>query len=541
MAATVLSVEGSGVWRSLDASLRSLDFDPERAWLIEAWLAGMTVAFLGSLVTARPWFSSVSAVVFVGLTYVFPLGARLTQQVPALFGIKEHLQAGALQHNLLIVLAVTFLAAVPAAATGDLLGREVRQLLRHAGPRLRVAKSMALLGAIAGSFLLASSVDPLLRYGPDSGVFTPGPLPVRTVSVSRAATTPPEVVLTSGQVLSLTYHSDAMGEDRGFNIYLPPTYGLKSASRHRYPVLYLLHGDPGRPADWVHIGAPALFDAGVAHAALPETIVVMPDGNGPVTAATQWANRRAGGHRIEDALLELVTQVDGDYRTLRDRQNRAIGGLSSGAFGAANIAARHPEVFGVAMSFSGYFEAKGPVFGGDPAYIRANSPYDLVRDRVPARAVHYVLVAGAGDPIYLRDTQRFADELSRLGVKHDLLIVPGSHGWVHIRPGWRLGWTSWATTWPPPGACIRPRDRRADSPISAGLGPSGASWISPDTWRSIWSPTAARWPWGSGSTPCAPPTGRSGCPVSRGPSYSRTRRGLTSGNPARARQPGHSR
>ncbi len=444
VAVLVLVVESSGAWGALDASLRSLDFDPERAWLIEAWLAGMAFAFLAALITGRPWFSSGSALVFTGLTYVGPLGDRLAHDVPALFGISEQVQSGALHRNQVVVLAVTFLAAIPASATGDLVRREIVHHFRAGASGWRPVKSIVLVGATIGSFLLASSVDPLLRYGPSAGVYSPGSLPSRSLANAVPTTAVPptaiaEPVPTTGQVRRAVYHSQAMAEDRHFNIYLPPTYGLKTMARRRYPVVFLLHGDPGGPDDWIKLGAMPLFDAGIAQGAIPEVIVVMPDGNGRVTFSTQWANRRDGRDRVEDALIELVTHIDTDYRTVRDRRYRVIAGLSSGGFGAANVAARHPDTFGTAMSFSGYFQAQGPVFGGDPAYVRANSPYDLVADREPARGVRYVLVVGSADPVYRWGTERFAHQLARLGVPHNLELVSGSHGGVMWLAGLEVG------------------------------------------------------------------------------------------------------
>jgi len=204
-------------------------------------------------------------------------------------------------------------------------------------------------------------------------------------------------------------------------------------------VLYLLHGDPGEPTQWVGLGAPALFDTGSARGALPETILVMPDGNGHVGAWTDWTDSIDGRNRIESALLELVFVVDRDYRTLADRRYRLIGGLSSGAYGAANIAARNPELFGTTMSFSGYFIATISALGGDPALIRANSPYYIVQDRPQARRVRYILVVGASDPYYQRRTQAFAGVLARLGVSYALSLVAGGHGGQVWSQGLALG------------------------------------------------------------------------------------------------------
>jgi enterochelin esterase-like enzyme len=420
--------EGTATWRGLDAGLRSLDFDSERAQLFEAWLAGAMIALAGALITARPWWSSTFAVGFVALTYIVPLGARLIQQAPTLFGARERVSTGAIQHNQLVALSVAFLVALVAAALGDLLGREVRRYLNNRRSRTRSARAGAVAGALVLAVFVASAIDPLLRVGPDAGVYSPAPVKGRPVSSSGPTVAPTEAVPTAGTVKDAAYFSAAMGEVRHFFIYLPPTYGLKSAVHRQYPTVYLLHGDPSNSGEWLRYGTPAVFDAGFAHGDLPETILVLPDGNGHVTAATQWANRRDGRDRIEDALLELVAFVDQQYRTAADRQYRVIGGLSSGAYGAVNIAARHPDVFGVAMGFSGYYIARGPVFGFDRGYADSNSPTVLVERSAEARTVHYVVTVGATD-VYRADTERFLQQLRRLGVSNDFELIPGGgHG-----------------------------------------------------------------------------------------------------------------
>ena len=119
--------------------------------------------------------------------------------------------------------------------------------------------------------------------------------------------------------------------------------------------------------------------------------------------------------------------MDREYRTVADRRHRVVAGLSEGGFGAINIAARHPNLFGVAISLSGYFTAQGPVFGSNAAYQRANSPTELVKVPGSARSVQYLLAAGEQDPRYRRTSERFAAQLDRIGVRHQLFLLPGGH------------------------------------------------------------------------------------------------------------------
>ena len=140
---------------------------------------------------------------------------------------------------------------------------------------------------------------------------------------------------------------------------------------------------------------------------------------------------------------------------------QAIAGLSSGAYGAANIGARNPGLFGTAMSFSGYFVGTSPALGADPAVIRANSPFYLVQDQPRARTVVYILSVGNHDPTYQRRTQAFADLLTALGVSHQLNVVAGGHGGTVWAQGLAVGMAQVATALShPSGVISEDHDRR---------------------------------------------------------------------------------
>jgi enterochelin esterase-like enzyme len=441
----VLLLEASVAWQNLGSSLQRLDLDPGRVALIEAWLATIAFAALAALSIGRPWPAVMAATGFLALSYVVPLGDQLARHIPALFGVPEQVHADVIRQNQLVALAVGFLASIPAAATGDLLRRSAMALARAVRgviDRRQWLPLSLVLGVLLGvipALGLATGADPLVRYGPEHGVYTPRPGPARSLLDASRPNAPGEPVPAHGQMLPQTFYSQAMSEDRHYILYLPPSYGLRAAARRHYPTLYLLHGDPGAPQDWVALGAPALFDAGIAQGVLPETIVVMPDGNGHVTSAPEWADRKDGRDRIEDSVLELVAVIDRELRTMPERSARVVAGLSSGGFGAANLAARHPDVFGTGMSFSGYFLANSWNFGSDPNLMRANSPFYLVQDSAAARTVYYVLVVGAADPYYLRQNQSFADQLNRFGVHHELMLLPGGHGGGVWAQGLALG------------------------------------------------------------------------------------------------------
>ena len=414
---TAATLQATAPGDAVRAALGTLEFDPSRAALLTAWMTTALAAMLGAAL-ASPWPAALAATGLLAATQVAPMAWRMaTQTPPTLFGTAERLDAGVLAFQLATILAVGLLLAVVAAASGRLLAetvagwvREVRRA-RWPRPGAGLLARTAMVAALAASLVLgAAGGASLVRYGPGDHVYS---------------STVTGVPVAAGRVEVRRFRSAAMGRERPFAVYLPARYAADAPAR--YPVLYLLHGDPGGYRDWLHLGVADILDAGIARGALAPCVVVLPDGNGEVAAASQWANRWDGHDRVEDSVLELVAQVDHDYRTRPDRRHRVVAGLSEGGFGAANLAARHPDVFGAAISLSGYFHASGSVFGADPAVRRANSPGELVADDGGARSVYYVLVAGDRDAHYLTEARAFAAELDRLGVPNRLLVVAGAH------------------------------------------------------------------------------------------------------------------
>ena len=149
------------------------------------------------------------------------------------------------------------------------------------------------------------------------------------------------------RLISVSLASSAIPGPATVRILLPTDY---TAHRHRhYGVLYLLHGTSGRASDWTTSGGAAQTTAG------RPLIVVMPDiglnGDGGGWC-TNWVT---GVHERWETfhINELVPWIDANLRTVRARGARAIAGLSQGGFCSMSYAARHPELFGVALSYSG--------------------------------------------------------------------------------------------------------------------------------------------------------------------------------------------
>ena len=148
----------------------------------------------------------------------------------------------------------------------------------------------------------------------------------------------------AGEVLHQSFHSTTLDRDYVFNIYLPDNY---QTSGLRYPVLYLLHGNLGTEESWVRNGNIAqTADALTAAGKIPAQLIVV-----PADPKFWWADG-AEEKALTAFVNDLVPHIDQNFRTLNQREGRAIGGYSAGGFGAVNIALQFPEMFAAAAPLS---------------------------------------------------------------------------------------------------------------------------------------------------------------------------------------------
>jgi len=247
----------------------------------------------------------------------------------------------------------------------------------------------------------------------------------------------PAFVKVAGTEQQLQLRSAALGGRRQLvDVYLPPGYA-QDVNR-RYPVFYLLHGFPGRPAAFlstVKLGVDE--DVLVNQGRIRPVILVMPFGSTGTFTDKEWADG-IGAHEGWETFVarDVVRAIDARYRTIPNASARAIGGLSEGGYGAVNIALHHPREFRVVESWSGYELADGisSIYGGRQALIRYNSP--LVRLRAVAAALrrdhaYFWFYSGSTEsPSFRKQNAKFAGELARARIPHRFFIINGGHNWA---------------------------------------------------------------------------------------------------------------
>ena len=216
-------------------------------------------------------------------------------------------------------------------------------------------------------------------------------------------------------------------------VYLPPGF---QAGGH-YPVIFLLHGFPGSPSGFYDsLQLAQVADRLISSNRVKPFVAVMPVA-GRVTGKRsdeEWAGP------WETYLVSDVVPWTELHLTLGTKQSdRAIAGLSAGAFGAVDIALRNPGTFGVAESWSGYFHPfkDGPLAHASARELAAHDPTLLAQREaglLRRRGIRFYLATGFNHGgIFRRWTYDFARELRGLGLPHRVWASRTPDGGRYLR------------------------------------------------------------------------------------------------------------
>ncbi|MBP7503845.1 MAG: esterase family protein [Prolixibacteraceae bacterium] len=210
-------------------------------------------------------------------------------------------------------------------------------------------------------------------------LFLSGLWMVGTLSAQSELTQPPSGFdeirsgIPQGKIDTLSYPSETVGTTRKALIYTPPGY----SADQKYPVLYLLHGIGGDEKEWLNGGHPeVILDNLYAEGKLAPMIVVMPNGRA-------MKDDRATGNifsrdKVEafatfekDLLHDLIPFVESHFPVVKDRENRAIAGLSMGGGQSLNFGLGNLDAFAWVGGFSSAPNTKKPAeLVPDPAITR---------------------------------------------------------------------------------------------------------------------------------------------------------------------------
>jgi enterochelin esterase-like enzyme len=244
---------------------------------------------------------------------------------------------------------------------------------------------------------------------------------------------------------------------RAVYVYLPPQYFQPAYQAYRFPVIELIHGQPGEAQDWVSVvGVTRDLGHLLADKRARPAVLVMPDANGGDQVSLQCLNQVAGPQDLTYLAVDLPGQLARTLRVRRPGPGWGVAGYSEGGYCAANMALRFPRGYGAAGVLSGYFapfdnrlSATGPLvspFGGSNRLREQNTPLDELEALSAATTVpRFWLGAGAADGQAVTDAETFRAALLPRQGSVPLTLTPGGG---HTMTTWRAelpSMLSWMT------------------------------------------------------------------------------------------------
>jgi S-formylglutathione hydrolase FrmB len=224
-------------------------------------------------------------------------------------------------------------------------------------------------------------------------------------------------------------YSAAMKKNIKAVVVKPDNY----AKAKELPVVYLLHGYSDNYAAWI-TKAPV-----IAHYADQyNVIIVCPDGgfsswyfDSPVDSTFKYETYVS---------KELVQWTDEHFKTIRNRNGRAITGLSMGGHGALYLAFKHQDVFGAAGSMSGGVDFRPfPLnwdiakrlgnYSDQPERWDANTVINCTHLLIP-NSLAIIIDCGTGDFFYKVNCS-LHEKLAYNNIPHDFITRPGKHDWEY--------------------------------------------------------------------------------------------------------------
>ena len=253
-----------------------------------------------------------------------------------------------------------------------------------------------------------------------------------------------------GEVRERWYFSKATQAWRRIFVYTPPGYDADREAS--YPVLYLQHGGGEDERGWANQGRVGfILDNLIAERKARPMLVVMEQGyarrpGDPAPSPAPPPRPAAPGQpapprpdlgrmfgAFEEVMVkDLIPMVDATYRTIPDREHRAMAGLSMGGMQTFQITLKHLDLF----AYIGGFSGAGGGFGGapfDPKTAHGGAMADAGEFNGKVRLL-WLGIGTAEAPRMYEGVKNYHEALGKAGIKHVYYESPGtSHEWLTWR------------------------------------------------------------------------------------------------------------
>ena len=228
---------------------------------------------------------------------------------------------------------------------------------------------------------------------------------------------------------TVSIFSPGMNRSRSCVVIMP---GKTKNATTKYPTIYLLHGFGGNYRNWID-RVPQLS----AYADEFNTLIVCPDGE---FSSWYFDSPVDSSFRYETYIsTEVPNFIEAHYPAIKDRNARAITGLSMGGHGGLFLGFRHADFFGACGSMSGALVIENITRGyqverrlGDTANKNRYREYSIMQgmEKYPKDSLAIIMDCGTEDFV-ISMSRRAHQKMLDLNIPHDYIERPGKHDWKY--------------------------------------------------------------------------------------------------------------
>lgn len=227
-----------------------------------------------------------------------------------------------------------------------------------------------------------------------------------------------------GRVTYMTYKSDELKVNRPLIVYTPAEY--EQNPDKKYPVFYLVSGTTDTEETWFKVGKfNTILDNLIAEGKAVPMIVVLPYGN-MLHGTPNPANMQAASMYEQFARVltnEIMPFVESNFRTINDRESRAIAGFSRGGGQSQFTAFANPDKFANMASYSAYLIPELM----DKYFADLMTPENM-------KAKYKVLWYGVGSDDFLYEhVKTHREYFDQKGIEYKYKETAGGHTWMNAR------------------------------------------------------------------------------------------------------------
>ncbi|WP_259014129.1 alpha/beta hydrolase [Emticicia fluvialis] len=237
--------------------------------------------------------------------------------------------------------------------------------------------------------------------------------------------------------ISYEYYPSVEGSTGTLVVYTPPGYTKDKAKK--YPVFYLISGTTDTEETFFKVGKTNLIlDNLIADGKAKPLLVVMPYGNPAARIAEQKSQAKPAdimNRDSEDAIkrakffeTDLITNIipyiEKNYRTLNNRENRAIAGFSRGGGQTLRAAFNNMDKFAWVCSYASYISPAEM----DKGFSHIGGNADRTNQQLK------LLWSGIGTEDFLyKGTVEFEDYLKARKINFKSYVTDGGHTWMNVK------------------------------------------------------------------------------------------------------------